>query len=453
MAAFLRRHMEPGAPEAQLAVYIDCCNARAVAACVADGALATAPEPEFGELPLHRAALVDTGAVALELVRAGADPEARNVFGETASELARRCGNPRFADALDAGVPQPFSQAHAPLAELPRLLAEHADPLSPAALCTAVAAGEPRDLRFVLERSPHLVSMPGFRGMTALHVAAMCGNRAAVRELLMWGAAIDAKVVGSRRALTPAGLAYAEGHATIAAWLRGEHDAPEAPPSVRAFLHDTLFGDKPEEALVLATHLARRDVVRFLRRERCSEEQVRRVINAAERNGHKAIAAELRGPAPESVRRLYPQVPPAVGSAADFRGLFAGADPDPARVLSCALLQSRVEAARTAMAEIDEDFDKDDGLLGTPLHYAAEAADASAVVEMWYDDPSQNCPRRCDGLLPEEVADANGNTAVANLLRGIDGAVLTRSSRTRHARPLSPPPEQSSDALEVRRAC
>lgn len=68
--------------------------------------LAAGADPKVG-LPLHQAAIAATDSlpVARLLLEAGADPKVKDQEGQTAADVARRCGKPALADALiEAGA-------------------------------------------------------------------------------------------------------------------------------------------------------------------------------------------------------------------------------------------------------------------------------------------------------------------------------------------------------------
>ena len=159
-----------------------------------------------GATPLHIAARFGQMAMVDLLLEHGADATARDDSGKSPFDKARANGassliSTKLSQSMPAGAAPPSCHRAAP----PYTATTPATPAQPAApggdgrggkeeaarcrrLLESAYRGEMPQLDELLRADPALVSKPGPRGATALHVAARYGHPAAVALLLRYGA-------------------------------------------------------------------------------------------------------------------------------------------------------------------------------------------------------------------------------------------------------------------------
>jgi ankyrin repeat protein len=157
---------------------------------------ATPPSPD-GTTPLHRAVNQDDEKTVLSLLRAGADPKAKNRYGVTPLSLACTNGNGVIVAALLKAGADPNTTL----------------PGGETALMTASRTGKVPAMKALLARGAVVDAREPTRGQTALMWAAAEGNLDAVNVLIAAGADIHARIDSG---FTPFLFAVREGRIGVA---------------------------------------------------------------------------------------------------------------------------------------------------------------------------------------------------------------------------------------------
>jgi len=196
-----------------------------------------------GETALMRASARGSAVIAQLLLRAGADPEHRNLWGQGALQLAALQNQVTCAAVLLDGSADVNSTAR-----------DGATPLH-----AAVDRGHGQVVELFLARGANLLSRAA-RGRTALHVAAERGCLAAIEALVANGAQIDAR---SDDLATPLLCAASRGHAEVAVQLMDAGADPQAVDSLRQMpLHAAAAAGRTKVAELLIrrrVHLEQQD--------------------------------------------------------------------------------------------------------------------------------------------------------------------------------------------------
>ena len=181
--------------DAELISAIKSVDRAGVRAALADGADATAAEPD-GTTSLHWAVHANDPAIVESLLDAGADPQAANRYGVAPIALACVNGNVSIVKLLlDAGV------------DPNTVLAE-----GETALMTAARTGDLDVVKLLLDRGADVNSADTWRGQTALMWAAAEGHAQVIPAMLSYGADVTAR---SDKGWTPLLFAVRQGQIDV----------------------------------------------------------------------------------------------------------------------------------------------------------------------------------------------------------------------------------------------
>jgi ankyrin repeat protein len=208
------------------------------------GAKMDVRENEKGHMPLHDAAWrCRLGAIAA-LLKAGAPAAAPNKFGQTPAQVALKYNCPAGAQLIQRHIQSSGGGGQTP----PPGPGPASAGQDPAALFSAVKAGNLTQVAMILAKQPGLVKARGPNRYTPLIWAARKGNVAMCALLLMKGADINATNKWNNTALHWA--AY-NGHTAVVAYLlrKGARTDIQELEKGNTPLHDA--ADRGQTAVVL----------------------------------------------------------------------------------------------------------------------------------------------------------------------------------------------------------